>query len=83
MKRSYIKRGMWHLSGRKKQKGGFLPILGALARPLLVSVAGAVGGEILKRLGKQNFFWGGGGGGWGRKRRSRRRRQMIKRFNYA
>ena len=65
MKRSYIKRGIWHLGGRKKQKGGFLPILGALARPLLVSVAGAVGGEILKRLGKQNFFWGGRGAGGG------------------
>ena len=58
MKRTYIKRGIWHLGGRKKQKGGFLPILGALARPLLVSAAGAVGGEVLKGLGKKN--WGGG-----------------------
>ena len=48
MKRTYIKRGIWHLGGRKEQKGGFLPIPGALARPLLVSAAGAVGGEVLK-----------------------------------
>ena len=45
-----MKRGIWHLSGRKKQKGGFLHILGALARPLLVSAAGRVGREVLKGL---------------------------------
>ena len=45
----------WHLGGRKKQKGDFLPILGALARPLLVSAADAVGGEVLKGLGKKNL----------------------------
>ena len=56
MKRTYIKRGIWHLGGRKKQKRGFLLILGALARPLLVSTVGAVGGEVLKRLGKKGFF---------------------------
>ena len=43
MKRTYIKLGIWHLGGRKKQKGGFLPILGALARPLLGP--STVGGE--------------------------------------
>ena len=53
MKRTYIKRGIWHLGGRKKQKGGFLPILGALARPQLVSAAGAVGGKVLKGLRKK------------------------------
>ena len=41
MKRTYTKHGIWHLGGRKKHKGGFLPIIRALARPLLVSVAGA------------------------------------------
>ena len=46
MKRTYIKRRIWHLGSRKKQKGGFLPILGALARPLLVSPADAAGGEV-------------------------------------
>ena len=50
MKRTYIKRGIWHLCDRKKQDGGFLPILGALTRPLLVSAAGAVDGEVLKQL---------------------------------
>ena len=29
MKRTHIKCEIWHLSGKKKQKGGFLPILGA------------------------------------------------------
>ena len=28
MKRTYIKRGVWHFGGRKREKGGFLPILG-------------------------------------------------------
>ena len=55
MKRIYIKRGIWYLGGRKKQRGGFLPILGALAWPQLISEAGAVGGEILKEFGKKNF----------------------------
>ena len=67
MERTYIKHGIWHLGGRKKQKRGFFVILGALPRPLLVSAAGAVGGKVLKRLGKK--IWGRG-----RKRRSRRRR---------
>ena len=46
----------------KKKKGGFLPILGALARLLLVSASGAVGGKVLKGLRKKNF-----GGGEGKK----------------
>ena len=37
--------GIW--VEEKKQKGGFLPILGTLAKPLLISAATAVGGEIL------------------------------------
>ena len=40
---------------KKKKKGGFLPILRALARPLLVSAAGAVR-EVLKGLYKKLFF---------------------------
>ena len=75
MKRTYIKCGNWHLGGRKNHKGGFLPILGALARALLISAAGVVGQEVLKGLGKN---LGGGGGG---ERRSRRRR--VEMFNYA
>ena len=79
MKRSYIKRAIWHLGGRKKQKGGFSPILRALARPLLVPPTSAVDGEVLKGLGKQIF----GGGRGGRKRRFRKRRQLVKRFSYT
>ena len=45
LKRTYIRRGIWHLG--EKKKGGFLPILVAIAKPLLVSAAGAVGGGIL------------------------------------
>ena len=75
MKITYIKHGIWHLGARKEQKGGCLSILGALARHLLVSKAGVVGGEVLKGLGKK--IW------WGRKRRSRRRRQRVKMFSYA
>ena len=44
-KRTYIKRGIWHLGGIKKEKGGFLTILGLLAKPLLISAGGAVGAE--------------------------------------
>ena len=68
MKRTYIKDGIWHLCGRKTQKGGFLPILGAPTRPLLVSAAGAVGEEILKGLGKKFFFGGGRGRVGGREK---------------
>ena len=58
MKRTCIKRGVWHFGGtkKKKKKGGFLPILWALARTLLVSAAGAVGGEVLKGLYENLFF---------------------------
>ena len=41
--------------GRKRQKGGFLPIFGTLAKPLLVSAVGTVGGAVLKRIGKKCF----------------------------
>ena len=40
---------------RKRQKGGFLPIFGAIAKPLLVSAAGAIGGEVLKGIEKIYF----------------------------
>ena len=55
MKRSYIKSGVWHLGGRKRQKGGFLPIFGTLAKPILVSTVGAVVGEVLKGIGKKKL----------------------------
>ena len=61
MKRTYLKRGIWYLGGRKNEIGD-LPVLGTLARSLLVSAASAVGGEVLKGLGKKL-----GGGGWWQK----------------
>ena len=50
MKRTYIKQRIWHLGGRNIQKGGFLPILGTLAKPLLASAAGVIGGKVLKGI---------------------------------
>ena len=41
------------MSGRKRQKGCFLPILGTLAKPLLVSASGVIDGEVLKEIGKK------------------------------
>ena len=73
-KKKFLKRGIWHLGGRKKQKGGFLPILGSLAKPLLVSAAGAIGWGILKGVGSKIFRRG--------KRISKRRRR-IGRLSYA
>ena len=55
MKRTYIKCGVWHLAGKKRQKGGFLPIFRTVAKPLLVSAAGAIGYDVLKRIGKKIF----------------------------
>ena len=46
------------MGSRKKQKRGFSPILGALARSLLVFAAGAVDEKVLKELG---IFLGGRG----------------------
>ena len=64
-----------HLGGRKKEKGEFLPILGSLVKPLLVSAAGAVVGDILKGLVSKIFGRG--------KRGSRRMRWRIERLSYA
>ena len=47
LKRTYIRRGIWHLGEKKKKKGGVLQILEEIAKTLLVSAAGAVGGGIL------------------------------------
>ena len=61
---------------KKKQKRGFLPILGSLVKPLLVSAASVVGGEILKGLGSKIF-------GRGKRRSKRRKRRRIRRLSYA
>ena len=68
MKRTYIKKGIWHLGGKKKtQKGGFLPQIARLiARPILTSIAGSLGTKLLGTVAK-NFFGG-------RKRRKYRRK---------
>ena len=66
--------GIW--AKKKKTKRGILPIIASLAEPMLVSVAGAVGGEMLKGLGSKIFRR--------RKRRSKRRRKRrIRRLCYA
>ena len=53
MKKTYIKRGIWHLGDRKKnKKEDFYLFLGHLL-DLLVPAAGAVDGEVLKGLGKK------------------------------
>ena len=41
--------------GRKRQKGGFLPIFGEIAKPLLVSARGTTDGEVLKGIEKKYF----------------------------
>ena len=51
--RTYIKRGIWHLGGWRKKQDGFLPILGAIAKPLLLSPARRIGGYALKKIGKK------------------------------
>ena len=73
VKRTYIKSGIWHLGGREKQKGGFLPVLVSLDKPLLISTDDAVGEEILKGLRSKIFGRG--------KRRSKRRRSRIRRLS--
>ena len=72
MKRTYIKQRIWHLGSRNIQKGGFLPILGTLAKPLLVSAASAIGGKVLKGI-RQKIFWG----------KKRRHKRKTKRYRYA
>ena len=41
------------MGGRIRQKEGFLLIFGTLAKPLLVSAVGAIGGEVLEGIGKK------------------------------
>ena len=54
---TYIKRGVWHLGGqKKKKKGRLLPILGAIAKPLLLSPAIRISGYAFKKLEK-TFGW--------------------------
>ena len=73
-KRTYVKLGIWHLGGRKKQRGGFSPLWGTIARPLLVCAAGAVGSKLLESVGKKIFR---------DRKRIRRGRRRIIRIGYA
>ena len=40
---------------KEKQKGGFLPILSTLAKPILLSVAGSIESKLLQGVDKKNF----------------------------
>ena len=60
------------MGGRKRQKEGFLSILGAIAKPLLVSAAGAICGELLRGTRKKIF------GG-----KKRRRKIRTNRYRYG
>ena len=55
IKRTYIKHRVWHLGGRKRQKEGVWSIIWTLAKPLLVSEAGAISGEFLQGIAKKNI----------------------------
>ena len=66
-KRAYVKRGIWHLGGREKQKGRFLPILGTIAKLFLLSATGSIGSKLSEGVGQKIF------GG-------RNRRKLIKRL---
>ena len=53
-KRTYIKCGIWHLGGRKRERRGFLLFLGTLARSILMSVVDSVSSKLLEGVGKKN-----------------------------
>lgn len=75
MKRTYVKRGIWNLRGRKKQKGGFLLILETIAKPFSVSAAGGIGSKLFEGVGKKIFS--------GKRKRVRRVRRKRKHLRYA
>ena len=60
--RQSIKKGVWHIGGRKRQKGGAFPL------GLVASLAGPILGEVAKPIFKTIF-------GRGLKKNSRRRRK--------
>ena len=60
--RQSIKKGVWHIGGRKRQKGGAFPL------GLVASLAGPILGEVAKPIFKTIL-------GRGIKRRERRRRK--------
>ena len=60
--RQSIKKGVWHIGGRKRQKGGAFPL------GLVASLAGPILGEVAKPIFKTIL-------GRGIKRTGRRRRK--------
>ena len=52
-RRTYVKGSIWQLGSRKKLKGGFLPILGTIARSFLVSGPCAIGSKRLDGVEKK------------------------------
>ena len=60
--RQSIKKGVWHIGGRKRQRGGAFPL------GLVASLAGPILGEVAKPIFKTIL-------GRGIKRRGRRRRK--------
>ena len=62
-----IKKGVWHIGGRRRQKGG------AFSLGLLASLAGPLIGAVAKLIFKKIV-------GGGIKRRGRRRRRRARRW---
>ena len=60
--RQSIKKGVWHIGGRKRQKGGAFPL------GLVASLAGPILGEVAKPIFKTAL-----GRGLKKKRRRRKR----------
>ena len=49
MKKQSIRRGVWRIGGRRRQRGGFFPI-GALAGPIIGGIASNLAGPLFKKL---------------------------------
>ena len=54
-RRTYVKKGVWHLDKKNKQTGDFLPLLASLAKPIFMSVAESIGSWLLQGVGKKIF----------------------------
>lgn len=59
------------MAGRKKQREGFLPLLGTLARPILLFPRGSIGSKLLEGARKKLF-------GGRKRRRTRRIRRKLR-----
>ena len=52
--RQSIKKGVWHIGGRRRQKGGAF-LLASLAGPLIGAVAKPIVGGGIKRRGRRRW----------------------------